>query len=208
MYLKMSSAEWWPFCWGLNLFLYTLSNLKYKSHQIPKLKCLVLFYSCLCPIHWSQVLSWEWRCSWSSTNRPCSNYIWVINYFIAYHGAAYIRVFTVYTSLRYDTVTRWLVDHSVLSVWSLRIQNFSAFQMELLDFLNRQTINRAIIDLEIGKDKKFAFVTVGVTTVVMKCWEIFVKSWIKNISGQITRLWKGCHFVGGRWVNFVLIQFD
>ena len=25
-----------------------------------------------------------WRCSWSSTDRRCSNYIWVINSFIAY----------------------------------------------------------------------------------------------------------------------------
>ena len=34
--------------------------------------------SCLCPVHWRQVLSWEWRCSWSSADRRCSNYIWVI----------------------------------------------------------------------------------------------------------------------------------
>ena len=25
--------------------------------------------SCLCPVHWSQLLSPEWRCSWSSANR-------------------------------------------------------------------------------------------------------------------------------------------
>ena len=42
----------------------------------------------------SQVLSREWRCSWSSTDRH-SNYIWVINNFIAYQGAAYIIVLTV-----------------------------------------------------------------------------------------------------------------
>ena len=36
------------------------------------------------PIQWSQVLSWEWRCSWSSADRRCSNYIWVIDNFIAY----------------------------------------------------------------------------------------------------------------------------
>ena len=34
--------------------------------------------------HLSQVLSGEWRCSWSSTDRRCSNYIWVINNLIAY----------------------------------------------------------------------------------------------------------------------------
>ena len=51
--------------------------------------------SCLCPIHWSHVLSWEWRCSWSSADRRCSKYIWVINNFIAYWGASYMRDLTV-----------------------------------------------------------------------------------------------------------------
>ena len=34
---------------------------------------LALSYSCLCPIHWSQVLSWA--CSWSSTDRRCSRQV-------------------------------------------------------------------------------------------------------------------------------------
>ena len=42
------------------------------------------------------VLSLEWRCSWSSADRRCSNYIWVINNFIAYWGTSYIRDLTVY----------------------------------------------------------------------------------------------------------------
>ena len=41
------------------------------------------------------MLSWEWRCSWSSADRRCSNYIWMINNFIAYQGASYITDFTV-----------------------------------------------------------------------------------------------------------------
>ena len=56
---------------------------------------LVSLHSCLRSIHWIQVLSWEWRCSWSSADRRCSNYIWVINNFIAYEGATYTRGFTV-----------------------------------------------------------------------------------------------------------------
>ena len=40
--------------------------------------------SCSCLCHWSQVLSRELRCSWSSADTRCSNYIWVINNFIAY----------------------------------------------------------------------------------------------------------------------------
>ena len=40
--------------------------------------------SCLCLIiHWSQAFSREWRYSWSSADRRYSNYIWVINNFIA-----------------------------------------------------------------------------------------------------------------------------
>ena len=58
---------------------------------------LISSYSCLYPIHWSQVLSQVWRCGWSSADRRCSNYIWVINNFIAYYGATYITGFTVIT---------------------------------------------------------------------------------------------------------------
>ena len=47
--------------------------------------------SSLCTIHWSQVLSREWGCSWSSADRRCTNYIWVINNFIANQGASCIR---------------------------------------------------------------------------------------------------------------------
>ena len=39
---------------------------------------LISSCSCVCSIHWSKVLSREWRCRWSSTDRRCSNYIWVI----------------------------------------------------------------------------------------------------------------------------------
>ena len=41
------------------------------------------------------MLSREWRCSWSSADRRCSSHIWVINNFIANHGASAIRGFTV-----------------------------------------------------------------------------------------------------------------
>ena len=51
--------------------------------------------SCLWPILWSQELNWEWRCSWSSADRRCSNYIWVINNSIANSGASYMRGLTL-----------------------------------------------------------------------------------------------------------------
>ena len=56
---------------------------------------LVPSCSCLYPMRGSQVLSWEWRCSWSSADRRCSNYIWVIINLIAYWSATYIRDLTV-----------------------------------------------------------------------------------------------------------------
>ena len=37
----------------------------------------------------------ERRCSWSSADRRCSNYIWVTNNFIAHWGATYIKDFAV-----------------------------------------------------------------------------------------------------------------
>ena len=52
---------------------------------------LVQSCSCLRPIHWSHVSIGKWKCSWSSTERRCSNYIWVINNVIAYYGVTYIR---------------------------------------------------------------------------------------------------------------------
>ena len=54
---------------------------------------------CLCPIFWSRVLNREWRCSWSSADRRCSYYIWVINNLIAYKGAPYIRDLTVHSKM-------------------------------------------------------------------------------------------------------------
>ena len=61
-----------------------------KDSTNPKTKVIVVFsYSYLWAIHWSQVLSWEWRCSWSSADRRCFNYIWVINNVIANSGVLY-----------------------------------------------------------------------------------------------------------------------
>ena len=65
---------------------------------------LISSWSRLCPTLWSQVLSREWRCSWSSADRRCSNYIWVIDNLIAHKGASYIRDLTV---------LKWM--HSILS---------------------------------------------------------------------------------------------
>ena len=52
-------------------------------------------FTTICP-SCGQVLSREWRCSWSSADRRCSNYIWVIDNLIGYQGASYIRDLTVH----------------------------------------------------------------------------------------------------------------
>ena len=60
--------------------------------------------SCLCPIPWSQVLSREWRWSWGSADRRCSNYIWVTDNFIAFSCASYIWGLSV----NWNTYVKWL----------------------------------------------------------------------------------------------------
>ena len=55
----------------------SISCTKNKNFNVHVSNC-----SCLGPIHWSQVLSREWR--WSSADRRYFNYIWVISKFIAY----------------------------------------------------------------------------------------------------------------------------
>ena len=75
---------------------------------------LVLASSCLCAIYWSQMLSREWRCSWSNADRRCSNYIWVINNLVAFESASYIRDLTVMLSLSQCVVT----TRRLLGSWS------------------------------------------------------------------------------------------
>ena len=54
-----------------------------RLHPIPKHK---RFPSRLAVVfaQSTEATCWEWRCNWSSADRRCSNYIWVINKFIAY----------------------------------------------------------------------------------------------------------------------------
>ena len=78
---------------------------------------LISSCSCLCPIHWSQVLCREWRCSWSSADRRCSNYIWVMNKIIAYQDATYIRGFTAIRGVPYGKPTaNELTDTAIVEI--------------------------------------------------------------------------------------------
>ena len=78
---------------------------------------LVSSCSCIYPIRWSQVLSWELRCSWSSADRRCSNYIWVINNFIAYLSASYIRDLTVFMWFLWDIFITLFVFGRYYPLW-------------------------------------------------------------------------------------------
>ena len=68
----------------MSLVILHVNSLIQDTHNNEIWMFLVSSSSCFCPIHWRQVLSWEWRCTWSSTDRRCSNYISAINNFIAY----------------------------------------------------------------------------------------------------------------------------
>ena len=59
-----------------------ISNIRRTKSSNFKM-FLVSHCSCLCAIYWSQVWSREWGCSWSSADRRCSNYVWVIDNLIA-----------------------------------------------------------------------------------------------------------------------------
>ena len=69
------------------------SNIRHTKSQNVNVSLLVLQLTLPNPL--KQALSQEGRCSWSSTDRRCSNYIWVISSFIAYWGVTYIRGLTV-----------------------------------------------------------------------------------------------------------------
>ena len=85
---------------------------------------------CLCPIHWSQVLRQEWRCSWSSADRQCSNNIWGINNFIAYQVATYIRGFMVciiFLQKHYLVISLLTMCHFVFHVPSVSEFNIQVY---------------------------------------------------------------------------------
>ena len=70
-----------------------ISNISHTKSKNLNDSHLILQLSLPNPLN--QVLSREWRCSWTSANRQCSNYIWMINNFIVYYRSTYIRDLTV-----------------------------------------------------------------------------------------------------------------
>ena len=74
--------------------------------------------SCLLPIQWSQVFSGEWRCSWSSADRWCSNYIWMVDNFIAYQDASYIRDLTIFNLPDHNAIGQTTASCGSSYLWS------------------------------------------------------------------------------------------
>ena len=89
IYLKMSLAKLCD-----QFVLASKHTVKPLIQVAPNTKTeMFLVSSCnyLCQIHWSEVLSREWRCSWSSADRRCVIFTWVINNSIAHWCVTYIR---------------------------------------------------------------------------------------------------------------------
>ena len=76
IYNKLQLAQMKASYWTGNKNYRKVSNLRCTGYQTEMF--LVSYCSCLYPARWSQVLSREWRCCYSSADRRCSNYIWVI----------------------------------------------------------------------------------------------------------------------------------
>ena len=127
--------------------------------------CLVPSCNCLCSIHWSYVLCREWRCSWSSAGRRCSNYIWVINKFIYFKGAPYMRGLTVLSEptmsqftnayMRHQSWVKyhlrpilltWFIfkpsmDKLLHPIWNVRRNNLSIIKFQLCKFGKGQVVS-------------------------------------------------------------------
>ena len=70
--------------------------------------------SCLRSIHWSQVLSWEWRCSWSNADRRCSNYE-LSTFFLPAKVRLILEVLRQGHAMECKSLTWCSIAHSVLS---------------------------------------------------------------------------------------------
>ena len=63
--------------------IFQVSNIRRTKSQHLN-RCSYCLAATFAESPWSQMLSRERRCSWSSADRRCSNYIWLIDNFIAY----------------------------------------------------------------------------------------------------------------------------
>ena len=115
LYATKRTKWFWPINQWQASILRTFNELsiytvKPRNHREPNPNTYMFLFSscnCLCPIHWSHALRRGWRCS---VDRRCSNYIWVINKFIAYlrfhtRGLTGISLCTFYLQIHPQTST-------------------------------------------------------------------------------------------------------
>ena len=85
--VKGRSRNPWGRFWTTWAISVLKNDRKHKYSQTSIIRCTkspklivsnVSSCSCLCAIHWNQVLSQEWRFSWSIACRCCSNFICMI----------------------------------------------------------------------------------------------------------------------------------
>ena len=140
-----SSARWLTLTHThiyIYIYIYTVNSLISGAPHPKTEMFLVSPCSCLCPIHWSQVLSREWRCTWSSAGRRCSNYIRVINKFIARSGASYIEDLTVYVCIYIYIYIYIIYIYTNADIPHTRRPNLvSATNTDILTSFSRECVN-------------------------------------------------------------------
>ena len=128
-YCFMGSYQWWFIIGSVGVLTMNrcqTNTVKPLISGSPNPKTQMLLVSSrLAVVHWSQVLSREWRCSWSSAESWCPSYIWEINNFIVPSSAFYFRCLTVYQSLlispyKYAIQCLDIFDKQ-MKIWGLRV---------------------------------------------------------------------------------------
>ena len=84
--------------------------------------------SCPCPVHWSHVLSREWRCCWISADRRCPYYIRVINNFIAYWGVLTLEVYRYSILLCFRILVVGNIGILCIIKWHLTLYSFKCLE--------------------------------------------------------------------------------
>ena len=90
-----------------NIWIYCkISNVRHTKYpNFSDSSC-----HCLCSIHWNLVISRQRRCSWSSADRRCSKYIWVIKLFYCLWRCALYQ--------RFDGIYEYMFTNLLIS-WSI-----------------------------------------------------------------------------------------
>ena len=105
-----------------------ISSIRLTKSQHLNVSHLVLQLSLPNPLN--QAFSWEWKFGWSRADMWCSNYIRVINNFIAYYDAPYIRGLKVLEPS--NPIPSYLVSqlqkHTIRHVTDCKVNTLKRFQ--------------------------------------------------------------------------------